>query len=192
MKWTISFYPKIITFIGTLSLGMRPKTRYDSCSVTGELSIHHITIYCFLFTTLDISAFFFLPEKISRSSHNALQQLKLQHLSSWIHTHTQGFFFFFIALSHAHFRFLRSRTVLPTIDRYQNATPRASWDEKSSTSRAFHSCDTGFYWSSENPVHEHFIASSSIWIWMKTLQLIAKKQKQKTKKNASIQLWIQL
>ena len=53
----------------------------------------------------------------------------------------------------------------------------AIWVEKSSTSRAFHARDTGFYWSSENTLHERFIASSGIWVWMKTLQLIAKRYK---------------
>ena len=40
---------------------------------------------------------------------------------AWIHSRTQALF---IALSHAHFRFLRSRASYP-IDRYQNATSRA-------------------------------------------------------------------
>ena len=32
--------------------------------------------------------------------------------------------------------------------------------KKSSTSKAFHTRDTQFYWSSENDLHERFIASS--------------------------------
>ena len=36
----------------------------------------------------------------------------------------------------------------------------ATWVEKSSTSRAIHTRDTGFYWSSENALHERFITSS--------------------------------
>ena len=43
----------------------------------------------------------------------------------------------------------------------------ATWVEKSSTSRAIHACDTGFYWSSENALHERFIASNGVWDWMK-------------------------
>ena len=50
----------------------------------------------------------------------------------------------------------------------------ATWVEKSSTSRAIHARDTGFYWSSENVLHERFIASSGVGVWMKTLQLISK------------------
>ena len=42
----------------------------------------------------------------------------------------------------------------------------------------------------KNALHEHFIASSAVWVWMKTLQLIAKDKKKK--KNASVQVWIQL
>ena len=51
----------------------------------------------------------------------------------------------------------------------------ATWVERSLTSRAFHARDTWFYWSSENTLHERFIASSDIWVWMKTIQLIAKR-----------------
>ena len=63
----------------------------------------------------------------------------------------------------------------------------ATWVEKSLTSRVIHACDTGFYWSSENALHERFIASSGVGVWMKTLQLIAKRLK-----NASVLVWIQL
>ena len=51
----------------------------------------------------------------------------------------------------------------------------ASWVEKSSTSRAFHAHDTWFYWSYEDALHEHFIASSGVWVWIKMLQLITKR-----------------
>ena len=51
----------------------------------------------------------------------------------------------------------------------------ATWVEKSSTSRAIHALDTGFYWSSENALHERFIASSGDGVWMTTRQLIAKR-----------------
>ena len=60
-----------------------------------------------------------------------------------------------------------------------------SW--KSSTSRAIHARDTGFYWLSKNALHERFIASSGVGVWMKTLQLIAKRWK-----NDSVLVWIQL
>ena len=52
-----------------------------------------------------------------------------------------------------------------------------TWVEKSSTSssRAIHAHDTGFYWSSENALHERFITSSDVGVWMKMLQLIAKR-----------------
>ena len=50
-----------------------------------------------------------------------------------------------------------------------------TWVEKSSTSRAIHARDTGFYWSSENALHERFIASSGVGVWMKMLQFIAKR-----------------
>ena len=82
---------------------------------------------------------------------------------------------FFIALSHAHFRF-EVMSILP-IDRYKNTTSRVISQhrvEKSSTSKAFHARDTRFYWSSENALHERFIACSGVWVWVKTLQLIAK------------------
>ena len=47
----------------------------------------------------------------------------------------------------------------------------ATWIEKSSTSRAIHARDTGFYWSSENALHERFIASSGVGVWMKRYSL---------------------
>ena len=62
-----------------------------------------------------------------------------------------------------------------------------TWVEKSWTSRAIHARDTGFYWSSENALHERFITSSGIGVWMKMLQVIAKRWK-----NVSVQVWIQL
>ena len=53
----------------------------------------------------------------------------------------------------------------------------ATWvEKKKTTSRAIHARDTGFYWSSENALHERFIASSGIGVWMKMLQLIARKK----------------
>ena len=63
----------------------------------------------------------------------------------------------------------------------------ATWVEKSSTSRVIHARDTGFYWSSVNALHERFIASSGVGVWMKTQQPIAKQWK-----NASVLVWIQL
>ena len=50
----------------------------------------------------------------------------------------------------------------------------ATWVEKSSTSRVIHACDTGLCWSSENALHERFIANSGVWVRMKMLQLITK------------------
>ena len=55
----------------------------------------------------------------------------------------------------------------------------ATWVEKSSTSRVIHARDTGFYWSSENALHEAFIASSGIGVWMKMLQFIPKRWKKR-------------
>ena len=105
---------------------------------------------------------------------------------SWIHTRTQAVFYRFVACA---FLFFEVKSVLP-IDRYQNATSKAiSLHElkKTSTPRAIHARDTGFYWSSENALHDRFIASSGVGVWMKTLQLIAKRSK-----NASVRVWIQL
>ena len=59
--------------------------------------------------------------------------------------------------------------------------------KKVPTSRAFHAHDTGFYWSPENALHEHFIAEQWRWVWMEMLQLIAHGWK-----NASLWVWIQL
>ena len=73
---------------------------------------------------------------------------------------------FFITLSHAHFPFFEVKSVLP-IDRYQNATSKAISQhelKKVPTSRAIDALDTGFYWSSENALHERFIASSSVGV----------------------------
>ena len=102
-------------------------------------------------------------------------------LLSWIHTRKQAFFYPFVACA---FPFFEVKSVLP-IDRYQNATSKAILlheFEKSPTSRAIHACDTGFYWSSENALHERFIARIGVGVWMKCYK----------KKNASVQVWIQL
>ena len=72
----------------------------------------------------------------------------------------------------------------------------ATWVEISSTSRAVHARDTGFYWSSENALHERFIASSGVGVWIKRYSSSQsdKKNKQTNKqtKNACIRVWIQL
>ena len=112
-----------------------------------------------------------------------LGDISPKFLSSWIHTRTQAFFFFYRFVACA-FPFFEVKSVLP-IDRYQNATSKAislHWVEKTSTSRAIHARDTGFYWSSENALHERFIASRGVGVWMKTLQLIAKRLKKKKTK----------
>ena len=41
-----------------------------------------------------------------------------------------------------------------------DTTPRV---EKSSTSRAFYAHDTGFYWASENALHEPFYHRAVAW-----------------------------
>ena len=61
-----------------------------------------------------------------------------------------------------------------SISKHYHESDVASGVEQSSTSWVFHAHDTGFYWSSENAMHERFIASSGVWVWMKMLQLIAK------------------
>ena len=89
------------------------------------------------------------------------------------------FFFFLIALSHAHFRFLRS-SVLP-IDRYQNATSKAISQHELKTVQlqeryTLVTQDSIGRLKTENAqLHERFIASSGFGVWMKTLQFIAKR-----------------
>ena len=82
---------------------------------------------------------------------------------------------FFTALSHVHFRFLRSWASDRSISKRYLKSDIAPWVEKSL--RAFHARDTGFYWSSKNTLHELFIASSGVRVWMKMPQLIAKRYK---------------
>ena len=97
---------------------------------------------------------------------------------SWIHTQMQSAFF--IPLLHAHFRFWgHERLIDRSISKRHLESDAASWVEKSSTSGVFHARDTGFYWSSKNALHEGFIASSGIWVWMKMLQLIAQHWKKR-------------
>ena len=68
---------------------------------------------------------------------------------------TQAFFYHFVACA---FPFFKVKSVLP-IDEYQNATSKAiSLHELKKV------CDTGFYWSSENALHERFIASSGVGV----------------------------
>ena len=66
---------------------------------------------------------------------------------------------FFIAFSHAHFCFW-GHEHLPNRSKSKpySKSDATQWVEKSSTSGAFHAPDTGFYWSSENALHECFIA----------------------------------
>ena len=85
---------------------------------------------------------------------------------SWINTQTQAFFYRFVACAFPCFEII---SILP-IDRYQNAMPRAT---RVQLQEHFTLIKHDSYWSSENAVHEHFIASSGVWVWMKTRQLIA-------------------
>ena len=92
---------------------------------------------------------------------------------SWIHTRSQAFFLSLCRMRI--FVFLgQERLTDRSISKRYLKSDIATWVEKSSTSRAIHARDTGFYWSSENVLHECFIASSGVGVWMKTLQLIAK------------------
>ena len=79
---------------------------------------------------------------------------------------------FFITLSHAYFHFwghecLSNRLISKRYPK-SNASP---WVEESSTSRAFHTHDTWYFWLSENTLHERFITKRWHWAWMQTLQL---------------------
>ena len=98
-------------------------------------------------------------------------------------------FFFFLSLCHMRISVVwgQERPTDRSISKRYLKSDITTWVEKSSTSRAIHVRDTGFYWSSENALHGHFIASSGVGVWMKMLQLIAKRYK-----NASIRVWIQL
>ena len=55
------------------------------------------------------------------------------------------------------------------INQYQNAIPSAMplhKLKKVPTSRVFHTHDIWFYWWSENPVHERFIAEQRRGVWI--------------------------
>ena len=87
---------------------------------------------------------------------------------------------FFILLLHVHFCFwgpehLSYRSISKRCPK-SDAAPRV---EKSSTSRAFHTHDTEFYWLSENALHKHFIAERCCGVWMELLQLTASVEKKK-------------
>ena len=56
-----------------------------------------------------------------------------------------------------------------------------------SISKHYLKSDIATWVEKSSVVHEHFIASSGVWVWMKALQLIAKRWK-----NASVWVWIQL
>ena len=83
---------------------------------------------------------------------------------SWIHTRTQAFF-----LSHCRMRISvfwgQERLTDRSISKRYLKSDIATRVEKSSTSRAIHARDTGFYWPSENALHERFIvvALESEW-----------------------------
>ena len=101
---------------------------------------------------------------------------------------------FFIALlpAHSHFwgqELLSDRSIskrypnsYATLRVIKSSTSRA-W---SSTSRAFHACDTWFYWSSENAVHERFITEQWHWVWMEACS-----SSLSIEKTLSVRVWIQ-
>ena len=98
---------------------------------------------------------------------------------SWIHTRTQAFSFFFFSffLSLCHMRISafwgQERLTDRSISKRYLKSDIVSWVEKSSTSRVIHV--HRILWSSENALHERFIACSGDGVCMKTLQLIAKR-----------------
>ena len=109
------------------------------------------------------------------------------HVVKLIHTQILSVFFS-IVLLHAHFHFLRSQASLRWIDiktLSQEGFRSTIW--KSLTSRAFHTHDTGFYWSSENALYKCFIAEWERGVWMENLQLTAQQWKM-----LRVQVWIQL
>ena len=74
---------------------------------------------------------------------------------------------FFIALSHVHFRFwCHERLSDRSISKCYTKSNTSPWVEKSSTSQAFHTHNTWFYWSSENALHERLPLSMGVWVWM--------------------------
>ena len=98
---------------------------------------------------------------------------------------TAVFFHCFLACT---FQFLRSWASIQQIDIKTLFEEQClQWVLKKSTSRAFHAHDTWSYWSSENALHERFIAERWHWVSMEMLQLTARLWK-----NASILVWIQL
>ena len=109
---------------------------------------------------------------------NALcsQRVKLNSYSN------ASVFYRFVACA---FPFFEVKSVLP-IDRYQNATSKEIslhiGVEKSSTSRAIHARDTGIYWSSENALHEGFIASSGVGVHLNENAKAQSDKKEKKKK----------
>ena len=47
--------------------------------------------------------------------------------------------------------------------------------KKNACVRVWIQLDTGFYWSSENALHERFIASSGVGVWMKSYATVHRK-----------------
>ena len=79
---------------------------------------------------------------------------------------------FFIALSHAHFRFWdHERLTDWSISKRYPESNATSWVETTLTSQVFHAHDTWFSWSPENTLHEHFIFEWWRGVWMDMLQL---------------------
>ena len=74
---------------------------------------------------------------------------------------------FFHCLSHAHFRFWGHEHLTNiSLSKHYAKSNAAPWVEKSSTSRALHACDTGFYCLFENALHEHIIAEWLRGVWI--------------------------
>ena len=66
---------------------------------------------------------------------------------------------FFIPFLHAHFHFLgHERLADRSVTKGYHKSDAAPWVEKRSPSIVFHAHDIWLYWSSENPLLEHFIA----------------------------------
>ena len=94
---------------------------------------------------------------------------------------------FFIAFSHAHFRFWsHERLSDRSISKRYAKSDGAPWVEKSSTSRAFHAHNTWFYWLSAKALHERFIAQQ----WRLSLNENATTHRSALK-NTSVRVWIQ-
>ena len=95
----------------------------------------------------------------------------------------RGLWSIFSLLSRMHISVLLGHDCLSnrSISKGYSKSDAPPWVEKSSTSGGFHAYDTWLYWSSENALHEHFIAER----WRSTTA------HHSGLKNASILVWIQ-